>query len=329
MPANLTPQYMNAEKKYKEARTDRERLQALKEMLATIPKHKGTDKLQADIKRRIARLREEMQHGGKGSKHQFRFHVDKEGLPQLVLVGLPNVGKSQLLAALTNATPEIASYPYTTRMYLPGVMTYLNYQIQIVDLPAISDEYMEFWVPEIIKHANGVLLVIDLNRDDPLEQLELSLQILEQHRIILTKDEFKADPYQPETYLPGLIIANKGDGASAPDNWQVLQELYENKYSLCPVSASTGTNLEELKRLCIDLLGIIRVYSKPPGKAPNRDKPFIMKRGETLLDFARLVHHDFAENLKFARVWGAAKFNGQRIKADYVLNDEDIIELHI
>lgn len=329
MPANLTPQYMNAEKKYKEAQNDRERLQALKEMLATIPKHKGTDKLQADLKRRIARLKEDLEHGGKGSKHQFKYHVDKEGLPQLVLVGFPNTGKSQLMAALTNATPEIANYPYTTRMYLPGVMPYLNYHIQIVDLPAISDEFMEYWVPEIVKHAHGVLLVVDLSLDDPLNQLEKSIEILKENRIILTAKYQEPAPYQPEIYLPAMIVGNKGDTQKAPDNWQVLHEIYRDDYLICPVSACSGTNLNELKRSCIELLDIIRVYSKPPGKEPNREKPFIMKKGDTLLEFANLVHHDFADNLKFARVWGSAKFNGQRVKIDYILNDEDVIELHI
>ena len=329
MPANLTPQYMNAEKKYKEAPNDRERLRALKEMLSTIPKHKGTDKLQADIKRRIAHLKEDLQHGGKGSKHQFRYHVDKEGLPQLVLVGLPNVGKSQLMAALTNASPDIANYPYTTRMYLPGVMSYLNYHIQLVDLPAISNEFMEFWVPEIVKHANGILLVVDLSLDDPLEQLEQSMEILNEHRIILTAEPREPEPYQPECYLQGLIVGNKGDTHQAPDNWQVLYELYGDQFLMCPVSASSGANLDELKQFCIDSLDVIRVYSKPPGKEPNRQKPFIMKNGDTLLEFANMVHHDFARKLKYARVWGSVKFNGQRAKIDYVLNDEDVIELHI
>lgn len=329
MPANLTPQYMAAEKRYKEAGTDNERLRALKDMLATIPKHKGTDKLQADIKQRMAKIKESIEKGGKSGKRQFRYHVDKEGLPQIVLTGPPNVGKSQLLAQLTNATPEIANYPYTTRIYLPGILIYQNYHIQLVDLPPVSEEHMEFWVPEIIKNADAVFLVIDLSSPDPLEQLEISLRLLKENRVILTNKDLEHDPYQPEYYLKGMIIGNKSEAREAPDNWEVLQELYEEKYLMCPISARTGSNLEELKRMTVELLDIIRVYSKPPGKEPNREQPFIFKRGSTLLDFANLIHHDFAQKLRFARVWGATKFNGQRVKNEYELNDEDVIELHI
>lgn len=329
MSANLTPQYNRAEQQYKEAQSDNERLQALKLMLSVIPKHKGTDKLQAEIKRKISQLKEDIQKGGKGSRRQFRHYVDKEGLPQIAIAGQPNVGKSLLLAQLTNATPDIADYPYTTRMYLPGVMNYRNFHIQLVDLPAVSREYMEFWVPEIIKQADGLLLLIDLSIADPLDQLDETLEILKDNKIILIKNEVESKPYQPEKYLPGLVIGNKSDSKQARDNWEVIQELYGERYYFCPVAAATGTNLKELMRQCVEMLDIIRVYSKPPGKEPNREKPFILKNGSKLLDFANRVHHDFANKLKFARVWGAARFDGQRVKTDYVLNDEDVIELHI
>jgi ribosome-interacting GTPase 1 len=329
MPANLTPQYLAAEKHYKDASTDHERLRALKEMLAMIPKHKGTDKLQADIKRRMAKIKEGIEKGGGSGKHPFRYHVDKEGLPQIALVGLPNVGKSQLLAQLTHATPEIAEYPFTTRMFLPGIMDYQNFHIQLVDLPALAAEHLEFWVPEMIKNADAVLLIIDLSLSDPLEQLETSFSLLRENRILMIDQALEHDPYQPEFYLKGMIIGNKSDHPAAPDNWQVLQELFGEKYLMCPISARSGSNLNELRRMCVVLLDIIRVYSKPPGKEPNRSLPFIFKRGSTLLDFANTIHHDFARKLKFARVWGATKFNGQRVKIDYVLTDEDVIELHL
>jgi len=329
MPANLTAQYYDAEKKYKAAQTNRERLQALKQMLAMIPKHKGTDKLQGDIKRKIARLKEDIQHGGKGSKQHFRYHVEKEGLPQFVLVGPPNVGKSQLLANLTNAHPEIANYPFTTRIYQPGITSYLNFHLQMVDLPAISANYMEFWIPDIIKRADGLLLIIVLSTDDPLEQLETTVQILKDNRINLTSQEIKVDPYQPDIYLKTMIVGNKSDHPLAPDNWEVLQELYEIEFMMCPIAAKTGANLNEFKKNCIKLLNLIRVYSKPPGKVHSTEKPFIFKKGCTLADFTKAVHHVFSKKLKYARVWGATKFNGQKVNRNYVLTDEDIIELHL
>jgi hypothetical protein len=329
MPANLTPQYLSAEKRYKEAQSDRERLEALKEMYALMPKHKGTDKLQADLKRRISQLRDDIQKGGKGSKQQFRYHVDSEGMPQIVLIGPTNVGKSQLLAALTHAHPEIADYPYTTRIYLPGVMNYLNYHIQIVDMPPISTDFMEFWVTEIIKHADAALLVVDLAAADPLSPVEEIQHLLKEKNIHLTRKEWPPDPYRQEHYLLTMIVGNKSDQKSAPENWQVLQELYGSEFLMCPVAAINGSNLEELKKMCVQFLNIIRVYSKPPGKPHSEEKPFIFKKGSTLLDFASAIHHDFSQNLKFARVWGSGKFQGQRINRDYKLMDEDIIELHI
>lgn len=329
MPANLTPQYLAAEKHYKDAGTDNERLRALKEMLATIPKHKGTDKLQADIKRRIAKIKEGIEKGGRSGKHQFRYHVEKEGLPQIALSGLPNVGKSQLLAELTHATPEIAEYPFTTRIFLPGIMDFRNFHIQLVDLPALAAEHLEYWVPEIIKNADAVFLIVDLGSPDPLEQLETTLGLLRENRILIANEIPEHDPYQPEYYLKGLIVGNKSDHPAAPGNWQILLELYSDRFRMCPVSARNRTNLDELRQMSIDLLDVIRVYSKPPGKEPNRNLPFIFKRGSTLLDFANTIHHDFAEKLKFARVWGATKFNGQRVKLDYPLEDEDVIELHL
>ncbi|MCI0515664.1 TGS domain-containing protein [candidate division KSB1 bacterium] len=329
MPANLTPQYLAAEKKYKLAASDHDRLEALKEMLAVIPKHKGTDHLQGDIKRKIARLKEELQKSGKGAKHHFRYHVDREGLPQLALVGPPNVGKSQLLAALTHATPEIAGYPFTTRLFLPGVMWYENFQLQLVDLPPVSREFMEFWVPEVIKNADGGLLLLDLSAADPLAQLETTQEILKEYRLFLIGNERPDDPYRPETYLKTMIVGNKSDLPQARDNWQVITELYQSQFQMCPISALTHTNLNELKRQCIAFLNLIRVYAKPPGKEIDRSKPFIFKKGSTLLNFAQSIHLDFAEHLKFARVWGATKFNGQRVNRDYILADEDIIELHI
>jgi len=329
MPANLTPQYLEAEKKYREAKTDQERLNALKEMLRTIPKHKGTDKLQADIKRRIAMVKEEAEKKGKSVKKKFSYYVKREGLPQIVLVGPPNVGKSQLITALTNAQPEIADYPYTTRMYLPGVLIYKNFHIQLVDLPPVSNEYMEFWVLEIIKHADAAALMIDLAVDDPLAQIEDTLTILKKSRIFLTNEEHEFDPYTAEHYLQALLIGNKSDLKEAPENWEIITELYQSQFPMCPISAKNRTNLTELQKLMIDVLNVIRVYSKPPGKEPSKDRPFILKRGSTLKDFAEAVHHDFAKKLKFARVWGTVKFDGQRVNREYSLEDEDIIELHL
>ena len=128
MPANLTPQYHAAEERYKQARDDREKMKALKEMMAYIPKHKGTEKLQADIKRKIARLKDDMEVKRSKGGHRFSFSVEREGAAQIVVVGPPNVGKSCLISNLTDTNLEVADYPFTTRIFQPAMMQYEDFQ---------------------------------------------------------------------------------------------------------------------------------------------------------------------------------------------------------
>jgi len=329
MPANLPPQYLAAEHRYKEAKTPQEKIKALKEMWALLPKHKGTDKLQADLKRRLARHKEELETRGKGGKKGFSVYVDREGAGQVVLVGPPNVGKSQILSALTHAAPEVAAYPFTTRMPQPGMMPFENIQIQLVDLPPVSPEYMEPWVPEIIKHADSALLVVDLSGEDPLEQVTTTLEVLDRHKVQLVGPSSTPVADALVFYKKTLLVANKMDAPGAEDTFTTLSELYRDTLPAIAISARRGTHLEDLKRQIFQGLDIVRVYSKPPGKEADTTKPFTFPRGSTLLDFAEAIHKDFVEHLKFARVWGADKFEGQRVNKDYELEDGDVIELHL
>lgn len=330
MPANLTPQYLAAEERYKQAKDDREKMKALKEMLAYIPKHKGTEKLQADIKRKIARLKDEMDVKKTKGGHRFSYSVEREGAAQVVVVGPPNVGKSHLISNLTDTKLEVADYPYTTRIFQPAMMQYEDIQIQLVDLPPISEEFMENWVSSIIRIADMMIIVIDASRDDLLDQIETTLSILERFKIKaegLISDE-SLDPIH-WSRLKTLLIANKLDLPGAQDNFSILEEFYQGKFKLIPVSALAKTNLEVVREKIVQSLQIIRVYSKRPGHEADFDRPFTFQKGTTLLDFSKTVHKDFAEKLKFARVWGNNVFDGQRINKDYVLQDKDIIELHI
>lgn len=328
MPANLPPTYLAAEEQYREAKTPVEKIQALKEMYATIPKHKGTMKLQGDIKKRIAKHNAELQQERKAGKRAAIFHVEKEGAGQIALAGLPNVGKSQLVSSLTHASPEVADYPFTTRMPHPAMMPFENIQIQLVDLPAISAEHMDFWVPNIIRNADGVLLLIDLT-SDPLHQVENSLEILKRSKLALVREEPDVDPWSSIAYKRAMLVINKNDFEGFEEIIETVKNQYGNSFPVISISAQRGSNLEELKRCIFDLLNILRVHSKPPGKEAELDKPFILKKGSTLLNFAQMVHKDFAAKLKFARIWGAEKFDGQRVNKDYVLVDGDVIELHI
>jgi ribosome-interacting GTPase 1 len=326
MPANLTPDYMAADKKFKAATTPQDRLAALEEMLSAIPKHKGTEKMQADIKRRIAKLRSETQKRRGAARGKPFYHVDKEGAGQLVLVGAPNSGKSALLRALSHAEPDVAEYPFTTRAPLPGMMTYENIQIQLVDLPPVDAEQSEGWLYGIIRTADGVLLVVDLSDDDLLAETEEVLRLIREANI-----ELRAVPEPP---LPdglqqkrALIIANKLDARGAGERLAIFREFIGDRLTILPVSADAGTGLDGLREAGFRLLDVIRIYSKPPGKKADFTAPFILKRGATVVDAAEAVHKDFVEKLKYARLWNRAH-QGQMVGRDHRLEDGDILEIH-
>ena len=327
MPANLTPEYYKAEEEYRRASSPQERLEGLKKMLAAIPKHKGTDKMQADLKRRIAQAREEVQKAGK--KKGFSIKVEREGGAQVTLAGPPNSGKSQLVSALTNTSLEVAPYPFTTRTPHPAMMPFEDIKIQLVDLPPVCSQHLEFWVPNIIRVSDFILIVVDLSSPNVLDELEDTLHVLEEHKIKPVNYKPEEDFWASVMEKRAWLVGNKIDVSGAQDNWEVLKELYFGRFGLSAVSATTGEGLERLKAEIVEALEIIRVYSKKPGKEPDMDQPFVLKKGSTLLDFAREVHKDFAENLKYARMWGHGKFEGQRVNRDYVLQDRDVIELHI
>jgi ribosome-interacting GTPase 1 len=314
MPANLSPEYLEAEQQYREAKTPAEKIAALERMLATIPKHKGTEKLQADIKRRLSQTRKEAQQK-KGGAHATPFYqVEREGAGQVVLIGPPNAGKSQLLARLTNARPEVADYPFTTRIPLPGMMNFEDVQIQLVDLPPIAPEFTEPWLPQVLRYANLGVLMVDVNEPAVLEQIEYIEQRLDAWRV----------------RRPGLLVANKGDLPGARENFQALEDLFGERYRCLLISAQTGEGLDRFARAVFEGLELVRVYTKAPGKKPDLTAPFVARRGDTVVDVARMVHKDFAEKLKFARLY---RLDGDRdgimVERTYVVQDQDILEFHI
>lgn len=327
MPANLTAQYYSAEDRYKEAKDDREKLKALKEMLAVIPKHKGTEKLQADIKRKISRLKDSFQTRKSKGPKRFSYTIEKEGAGQVVVIGPPNVGKTHLVNVLANVSLEVADYSFTTRLFQPAMMTFEDIKIQLVDLPPLSHEFMENWLPSLIKGGDIALLVLDFSRDDLLDQIDSVQEILQYHKITMEKpDPTTQDPRW--TYLRSIVCAHKMDLPTAENNYVIFDEFYHQQFTLTKTSIYDQQALESLRLLIFKTLDIVRIYSKRPGHNPEMDNPFSLTRGKTLYDFANTVHKDFAKNLKFAKVWGANKYDGQRITKDYVLEDKDIIELH-
>jgi ribosome-interacting GTPase 1 len=329
MPANLPPEYFDAEKRFRQAFSPAEKVLALEELIATIPKHKGTDKLRGDLRRKLSQLRKEaetLRRSKKGGKGDL-YVVQREGAAQIALVGFTNSGKSAILASLTKATPVIADYPVSTITPLPGMMPFEDIQIQLVDLPPMGNESTDGWVSGILRVADALLLVLDIT-DDPEIQAELLIEQLERWRIYVLKSQI-SDGGSFGVFKRALLVANKNDFPDTENNFIRLKERYGH---LCPcisVSALKKKNLEELKRAILEISGIIRVYSKPPGKDPDFSRPFTIPSGSTVLDLAGFIHKDFVPNLKYARIWGSARFGGQRVEKNYVLKDRDIVEFHI
>jgi len=328
MPANLTPQYLEAERRFRDAKSVEEKLAALEEMLAVIPKHKGTEHLRGDLKRRYAKLKED-QEQARHRRGGFSVSVDREGAGQVVLVGPTNAGKSALVAALTTARPEVGEYPFTTRKPFAGMMPFVNVQIQLVDLPAISPTFMEPWVPSLVRPADLCLLVADLSSGSILEDLDAVLQILERSKVRLVAPTDTPSSEIGWASKRTLLIANKQDVSGAEETLEILRAEYGARLPLLAVSATAGLGLEPLRRAIYDGLQIVRVYCKPPGAEPSMKSPVVLPRGSTVLEMAENIHKDFARQLKFARIWGSGKFDGQRVQRDYRVQEGDIIELHI
>lgn len=326
MPANLPPDYFEAERLFREAESTQEKITRLEELIRTVPKHKGTDRLRADLRRKLAELKREPRSHKGAARRASAYNIGREGAGQVALIGPPNVGKSALVDALTNATPEVAPFPFTTWEPLPGMMTFEDVQIQLIDTPPLNAEYTDPGLLDLIRRADLVLLVVDL-QGDPVGQLQESIALLEEHRI---HPEHRREGLGAEagTYVRILVAANKADTAEEDELFELFLALLEGEWPIVPVSATTGRNLDLLKRRVFEALEIIRVYSKAPNEPPDLEAPYTLKQGSTVADMAAKVHRDFYENLKTARIWGANVFDGQMVSRDHVLSDGDIVELH-
>jgi ribosome-interacting GTPase 1 len=358
MPANLSPEYKKAEAEFRRTRDPAERLVCLKEMLRTIPKHKGTEHLQANIKTRIKELTDELAGPKKGGARTGPPQtVHPEGAAQVALIGPPNSGKSSLHVRLTGSHAEVGPYPFTTHAPLPGMLHHQGVNIQLVDLPPIDGDYMESWIVNALQPADAALLVVDLSAPGCVESVAAIRERLDSKRVTLSEDwggwlheglldvdaEMLADPpasaesgeespgYDDDPFrivLPTILVASKYDLDPDPEEIIVLEELLGIRYPAIDVSAETGHGLAQVGPLIHRGLGIVRVYTKIPGHPPDKEKPYTLFRGGTVHDVARLIHKDVAEGLKFARIWGSAKFDGQQVGKDHVVSDGDVVELH-
>jgi ribosome-interacting GTPase 1 len=355
MPTNVTPEYKKAKIEYQRARDPKERLRCLKEMFRLLPKHKGTDHLQAEIKTKIKQLTTELAAPKKGGRVGPVQAVRPEGAAQIALIGPPNSGKSSLHAKLTGSHAEVGPYPNTTHAPLPGMLPYEDVQLQLIDLPPISATFMESWMPNALQQSNAVLLVVDLAMPGCVENVAAIREQLDEKRISLiarwpgrlhagllsedhevsstrTAQQTRVEEVDDEDpfriHLPTMVVATKCDLDTSPDEIDVLEELVGVRYPAIAVSSETGEGLDNIGRLIFEGLDLVRVYTKIPGHPADMDRPYTVFRGATVYEVAHLVHREMAESLKFARIWGSAKFDGQQVGRDHEVSDRDVVELH-
>lgn len=330
MPANLPPNYHRAETGYREATTTDGKIEALEEMLAIIPKHKGTDHLRADLRRRLSGHRKEaVEAKKKGGRAATLDHIVREGAGQIALVGESNTGKSSILTATTAADAIVADYPYSTYRPAVGMMAYEDAQIQLVDLPPITADHTEPWVFNVVRNADLVLLLVDLSRPDPEMQVLDVAAILEDHHLALAGSGDATSPDLSVAVKHTVVLATKCDALAADAGLASLTDAYASEYTVLPVSVNTSEYLDALPLQLFEALDVVRVYTKTPGKPVDESKPYVLPRGSTVLDVAEAIHKDLAESFRFARIWGSEKYDGQQVKRDHVIEDRDVIEVHV
>jgi len=330
MPANLTPQYLKAEEEYRRAATPDEEIKCLQVMLQEIPKHKGTDHLQASLKSKIAKLKRDLVAEKKTGKKARGIRIPRQGAGTAILLGGPNSGKSQLVRSLTRATPDVAPYPFTTQVPSPGMMPWEDVTVQLIDTPPITSDFIESYTYGLIRAADMALLLVDLGSDDGIEQCQDVFEKLSTTKTRLAKTSYLDEEDVGLSYTQTLLVPNKIDLPDAPARLDLLHELVDVDLPEIAISAEHGTGLETLREEIYRRMDVVRVYTKlPAAKQPDMDRPFTVRRGSTLLDLAGQVHKDYIEGLKFARVWGTAVHDGTTVKGDYVPHDKDVVELHM
>ncbi|MCR4335408.1 MAG: TGS domain-containing protein [archaeon] len=352
MTINASIEFDKAKDKYDAAETQSEKLAALQEMRSTAPTHKASEKLRAEISGKIAKLKKEMEkqkiQAKKSSGHSI--NIKKEGDGQITILGLPNSGKSYLLKELTGVDVEIAPYPFTTSKPEVGMLDYKGAKIQLVEVPAIIKDASK-------GKANGTkLLSLARNSDATIityaneEEKEIVVKELKNSGIVVNRK--KPEISIKHSQYKGITISGKQFlKMSLKEFSSVLKSLGIHSAS---VLLKEDTTLEKLSEVLDDtieyrnclflkkgeyhekeklkediflLLEKIIIYTKRPGHDPDYKDPLVLKNGSTITEVAEVVHKDIAKHLKYARVWGSSKFEGQRVSKDYKLKTEDVVEI--
>ena len=329
MPANLTPQYQRLEERYRKSQTLQERAELLDEMLATIPKHKGTEKLQAELKTKVKETKAELQaEAAAPKKGPKTFRFPRQGCGQVLIVGAPNAGKSRILKELTKAEPEVAPYPFTTREPLPGMMPWEDVNVQLIDTPPITDAQFEPYLLNLVRAADAVVLAFDGSSDDaPDQTAEVLNQFASRKTQLADVTGFDDDDFSI-IRIKTLLVVTRGSDRGCEDRLAFFREMTDANFPTLMIDLAEADSREQLRDAIYQSLGVIRLYTKKPGKPADMSSPFVIKAGGSVDDLAAVIHKDLVETLKFAKVWGSSAHDGQSVGRDHVLHDKDLVELH-
>ncbi|QVL33168.1 50S ribosome-binding GTPase [Telmatocola sphagniphila] len=328
MAVNLPPHYHTAEDEYKKAKTPEDKLIALKKMWVILPKHKASEKVQMQLKSKMAELNDDIERKSSTvKKSPNSYKIPRQGAGQYVFLGPPNSGKSRLLTRLTKATPEVAPYPFTTREPIPGMMDFENIRLQLIDLPPITGDVYENYLTDFIRNTDAALLIVDLGDDDGPFAVEAVLEKLQAVKCILTGTPPEGVEDPSLFHVKTLLVANKSDAEGAQDRLDIFKEMFGARFPIHVMSAENSEGIDELKKKMYETLGILRVYSKTQGKPADMKAPYTIPIGGDVVDFAGCIHSDLAATVKAAKVWGTGVYDGQTVKKDHVLHEGDIVEL--
>jgi hypothetical protein len=328
MAVNATPQYRKAEEEYRRAQSVDEQIRCLELMLQLLPKHKASEKVQADLKTKLKEARVEQQQERSAPKKGKVFRFPRQGAGQVVVIGAPNAGKSRLLKELTSANPEVAPYPFTTREPAPGMMPWEDVTVQLIDTPPITDSLYEPYLTNILRSADAVVLCFDGSCDDAPEQTAQVVAQVEARKLLLGKQTGFDEEDFSRVQVRTLLVPTRGDDPDLSVRMEFLREVFPRELQTLALECDRPESVAELRKAIYGLLGVIRIYTKQPGKPVSKTAPFTVPIGATVEDLAGRIHNELADKLTHARIWGSGVHDGQSVGRDHVLADCDVVELH-